>query len=69
MSESRTSRRDRPQQQNTGAEFHIDRLQKMTIKELQEIARNEKVENYRGLKKQELVWPTGIRKVEGYVYL
>ena len=39
-----------------GAECHIEQLQKMTIKELQEIARQESIENYRGLKKQDLIF-------------
>ncbi len=37
-------------------EFHIDKLQKMTIKELHEIARQEGVEYFRGLKKQDLIF-------------
>ncbi len=36
--------------------FHIEQLQKMTMKQLQELARTEGVGNYSGLKKQELVF-------------
>ena len=39
-----------------GGEFHIDQLQKLTMKELLELARQEGVTNYRGLKKQELIF-------------
>ena len=56
MADARAPKREKQNPTGTTTEFHIDKLQKMTIKELQEIARNEKVENYRGLKKQELVF-------------
>ena len=38
------------------AGFHIDHLQKMTVKELQEVAKKEGVSHSSGLKKQELVF-------------
>jgi transcription termination factor Rho len=56
MAETSAQRKEPGRPRDTGAEFHIEKLQKMTIKELQEIARTENVENYRGLKKQELVF-------------
>jgi len=56
VADARAPKREKQNPTGTTTEFHIDKLQKMTIKELQEIARNEKVENYRGLKKQELVF-------------
>ena len=56
MADSRSAKRERANPRNTGTEFHIDRLQKLTIKELQEIARAEELSDYRGLKKQELVF-------------
>ncbi len=56
MPETHPSRKERVQPRNAASGFHIDRLQKMTIKALQEIAQRENVESYRGLKKQELVF-------------
>jgi len=60
VSESRNSRS--AAKQKTGGrdastgEFHIDKLQKLTMKELIEIARQEEIANYRGLKKQDLIF-------------
>ena len=39
-----------------GGEFHIDRLQKLTMKDLMELAQREGVTSYRGLKKQDLIF-------------
>lgn len=41
---------------NSSGGFHIEALQKKTIKELQEIARDQGINNFTGLKKQELVF-------------
>lgn len=35
--------------------FHVEKLQKMTIKELQEVAREQNIDHYSGMKKQELI--------------
>ncbi len=39
----------------SSTEFHIEKLQKMNIKELQQVARDEEVESVAGLKKQDLI--------------
>ncbi len=39
----------------SSTEFHIEKLQKMNIKELQKVAREEKIGSFAGLKKQELI--------------
>ncbi len=40
---------------NSSTEFHIEQLQKMNIKELQKVAREEDVGSHTGLKKQDLI--------------
>ncbi len=51
-------------------ELHIEQLQKMTMKQLQEIARDEGVGNYSGLNKQELIFKVLKSRVnkEGLMY-
>jgi len=48
--------RDKPAERETPEGFHIEHLQKMTIKELRELARDEQVDNYTAMKKQELIF-------------
>jgi transcription termination factor Rho len=45
-----------PRLASSSREFHIEELQKMSIKELRELARDEQVTNYTAMKKQELIF-------------
>jgi transcription termination factor Rho len=47
---------DRYEKAKQNSEMHIADLQRMTIKELQEVARDEKLTDYHGLKKQDLIF-------------
>ncbi len=46
---------DRYEKAKQDSDMHIADLQRMTIKELQEVARDEKLTDYHGLKKQDLI--------------
>jgi len=45
-----------PAREGGGGDFHIEELQKMTTKDLRNVAREQQVENYAALKKQELIF-------------
>ena len=47
---------DRYEKAKQDSDMHIADLQRMTIKELQEVAREEKLSEYHGLKKQDLIF-------------
>jgi len=47
---------DRYEKAKQDSEMHIADLQRMTIKELQEVARDEKLTDFHGLKKQDLIF-------------
>jgi len=67
---ARGSQRGKAAVRNAKGGFHIDQLQKMTMKQLLEVARNEGIGNYSGLKKQELIFKIlkGRVNKEGMVY-
>ncbi len=65
MANSRRPRTDTQQRQGRGSgeEFHIVDLQKMTVKELQQAAKEEGITSTSGLKKQELIFEMLKRRV------
>jgi len=66
----RNSQKGKTAVRNSKSGFHIEQLQKMTMKQLQTVAREEGIGNYSGLKKQELIFKilkTRVNK-EGMMY-
>ena len=66
MANSRRPRADtteRVPRETQGGEFHIVDLQRMTVKQLQEVAKEEGISNISGMKKQELIFEMLKRRV------
>ena len=56
MARSKTKNSSRQKSRNSKREFHVEELQKKTVKELQEMAQQENIKKTKSLKKQELIF-------------